>query len=492
MLLTVAADYLWLPVDRKADTVKLHFLCDGAKFQEIDIRLGIEHVEYYTSMDTGSYIGKAIEIKCCLPEKALDVLCFRDDPPCQDDTDRPQVHFTAGIGWINDPNGLICTDGIYHLFHQWNPYGTEWGNMHWGHAVSHDLISWERKGIVMAPDSSGTLYSGCGWQDKADVAGFGRDALLFFYTASGGCNQWSIEAGNQHTQHLAVSTDGGATLQKQGIILPHIKGGNRDPKVFYHSQSNAYIMVLFLDDYDFALFRSQDLIHWHESHRFSAEKMRECPDLFELPVENEPDVRKWVFWSADGYYMIGRFDGYRFSPESEVLSAYSTAMAYAAQTYAGVEDRVISMAWLRTVDDHGNYRGMMSVPNELSLVKQNGGYRVCFQPVRELWKYFTKSEDRKLSADSFRLNLNGEPTVIEVTWEKGQKMEMVIGNRIIQIQADGCRALLLVDRGMVEYWADGGTVYGAVEIDGSALNGCIELKQTQSMIVYEYCKTACC
>ena len=159
------------------------------------------------------------------------------------DTDypfRPRIHFTAPTGWINDPNGLVFTDGIWHLYHQWNPYGTEWGNMHWGHAVSHDLINWEHKGIVMELDEFGTVYSGCGWQDHANAAGFGRDTLLFLYTASGGCNQWSIDAGNQHTQRLAVSTDQGGTLRKSGLILDHIKGGNRDPKVFYHPESKAY------------------------------------------------------------------------------------------------------------------------------------------------------------------------------------------------------------------------------------------------------------
>lgn len=488
MRLKVTSRFLWMPADRTADTVKLSFLHEGARFQEIDIRLGITHAEYYVFMDVSRYVGKSIDICSNLSEEALQVLCCKNERPSPDNSNRPLVHYTADIGWINDPNGLVYADGTYHLYHQWNPYGTEWGNMHWGHAVSRDLITWEHKGVVMEPDITGTMYSGCGWHDQADAAAFGKGALLFFYTASGGCNQWSIEAGNQHTQHLAVSTDGGNTLQKQGMILPHIRGGNRDPKVFYHRESNAYIMVLFLDDYEFAVFRSADLIHWTESQRFSAEKMRECPDLFELPVENEPDVKKWVFWSADGYYLIGSFDGFRFTPESEVLSAYSTVMAYAAQTYAGVKNRVISVAWHRTGNDRGNYRGMMSIPNELTLVRTDHGLRIRFQPVREIWNCFKKREELLPAAGTASLPLHGKPAIAEITWEPGWEKKVVIGNNSIPIRATGNEVLLLIDHGIIEFWADDGTVYGAAETDQDALDGCLAFECVRKVISYEYCR----
>ena len=241
-------------------------------------------------------------------------------------SDRPALHFTAETGWINDPNGLVYADGVYHLYYQWNPFGTEWGNMHWGHAVSRDLITWEHRPVALMPDEFGTVYSGCGWQDHEGVAGFGKDALLFYYTAAGGSNQWSTDQGNKHTQRLAISTDGGETLQKVGTVIEHIKGENRDPKIFWHAESGAYIMVLYLDGTEFAIFRSADLLHWQESQRFSAERMWECPGLFALPVEDRPGEKKWVFWSADGYYRIGDFDGYAFHPETEVLTGYDTKL----------------------------------------------------------------------------------------------------------------------------------------------------------------------
>ncbi|MCR4682665.1 MAG: hypothetical protein K5647_04940 [Clostridiales bacterium] len=121
----------------------------------------------------------------------------------------------------------------------WIPYGTVWGNMHWGHAVSRDLFNWTRCGVALMPDDTGTMYSGSGLKDEKNAAGFGKDALLFFYTAAGGNNLWSAERGAKRTQRIAVSTDGGMTLEKRGYAVEHIKGGNRDPKVFYHEESGG-------------------------------------------------------------------------------------------------------------------------------------------------------------------------------------------------------------------------------------------------------------
>ena len=488
MNITVNGDFLWLPIQRNSSAVKLHFLSDGIKFQEIDISLCQDHPDYYAAMDLRHYAGRSIEIRGDVPDDILKSLCFHDTKPDTDYPFRPRIHFTAPTGWINDPNGLVFTDGIWHLYHQWNPYGTEWGNMHWGHAVSHDLINWEHKGIVMEPDEFGTVYSGCGWQDHANAAGFGRDTLLFLYTASGGCNQWSIDAGNQHTQRLAVSTDQGETLRKSGLILDHIKGGNRDPKVFYHPESKAYVMVLFLDDFEFAVFRSQDLIHWEESQRFSSPEMRECPDLFELQVINEPGRKKWVFWSADGYYLVGQFDGYQFLPETEVLTAYDTVMAYAAQTYAGVKDRVISVAWLRTGNSSGNFRGMMSVPSELSLIKQGNDYRIRFQPVREIRSHFRLNNEYTPEPDGITFQLSGEPVALKTSWQPGNAKEITAGGKTIRVRAKSKEVLFIADHGMIEYWADDGLIYGAVEVDEDILFHQISLKSGVSKVEMLTCR----
>lgn len=492
MILKADSRYLWLPVRRSGLMTKLQFFAGGSRFQEIDLPIGQDAADYYAAMDVRPWLGQEIEILGDLPEEALAGLRFSDSRPENEYPFRSRLHFTAETGWINDPNGLVYADGVWHLYHQWNPYGTEWGNMHWGHAVSRDLVNWERRDPVMAPDVYGTMFSGCGWQDHENAAGFGKDALLFFYTASGGCNQWSAEAGNRYTQRLAVSTDGGNTLKKTGVILEHIKGENRDPKVFWHQASRAYITVLFLDDYDFAVFRSQDLLHWQESQRFTAEKMRECPDLFELQVENEPGKTKWVFWSADGYYLVGWFDGYQFAPESEVLSAYDTSLPYAAQTFAGVQDRVISVAWLRTRSDLGNFRGMLSVPSELSLVRLEDGYRIRFMPVRELRPCFRIAAEQG-PADGLNLPLAGRPVLLELSFsgDPDRERQILIGGQAVSLPAGCAGAEILIDHGIAEYWADGGLRYGATEIGGDALGGRIEASfPVLSARLYEFASRA--
>ena len=486
MTVQITTRYLCLPVDRKSHVVKLHFYYQGEKFQEIDISLSADNVDFYGAVDVGKYMGQAIEIAGDIPAGSKEKIHCEDERPAAEYPFRPQIHFTAEPGWLNDPNGLIYADGVYHLYHQWNPFGTEWGNMHWGHAVSRDMITWEHRPVALEPDEYGTVFSGCAWQDRENTAGFGKDALLFFYTASGGCNQWSASAGNPHTQRLAVSSDGGLTLEKRGLILDHIKGDNRDPKVFYHKESTAYVMVLFLDGSEFAVFRSRDVLHWEESQRLVAEGMQECPDLFRLEVDNEPGEKKWVFWSADGYYMVGEFDGYQFTPETEVLSAYSTSLGYAAQTFAGMEDRTVSVAWLRTKSDRGNFRGMMSIPAELSLVKQGDSWKMCFRPVRELWKRFSESQEYTVRDGKAAIPMGGRPVVAVINWKPGEAHTVKVGTAEIDAGEPAQPLTLIVDNGIVEYFGDGGTVYGAVEVGENVLSGDITVcSGAESIRVFE-------
>ena len=488
--------YLWMPVDKKDPEVKLHFYCGEIKFQEVDIQLGGTDGDFYTAMDVSRYQGSEIEIRGNVPEEKLyNIFCYKEEVQNVYPF-RPQIHFAPRIGWHNDPNGLVYANGIYHLYYQWNPYGVIWGNMHWGHAVSRDLITWEHRPMVMEPDIYGTVYSGCGWQDTENRAGFGKDALLFFYTAAGGCSQWSADAGNEHTQRLAVSKDGGETLHKiDGTLIEHIVGGNRDPKIFYHSESKAYIMVLFMDGYEFSIFRSEDLIHWKESQRFSAEKMRECPDLFELPVEGAGEETRWVFWSADGYYLVGSFDGYCFAPESDVQSAYSTVLAYAAQTYAGLNDRVIGISWLRLENDRGNYRGAMSLPVEMSLAKRKEKYRILFRLPEEL-KAYRYLKDRTVTPDQpFKASLRGIAAELAVKWKEQESgiAKVQIGGTLFTVDFEQKKINIInpqvyaetkeicfdqgkeftldfvIDQEIIEFFGDGGTIYGAVETEENIL-----------------------
>ena len=513
MQIYVDKAYLWMPVDKKKPEVKLHFYCDKVKIQEIDIQLGGTDCDFYTAMDVSRYLGKNIEIAGDAEEHLHNIFC------CEETVQniypfRPKVHFSPYMGWHNDPNGLVYADGIYHLYYQWNPYGVIWGNMHWGHAVSRDLITWEHRPMVMEPDEYGTVYSGCGWPDTDNAAGYGEQALLFFYTAAGGCSQWSQEAGNEHVQRLAVSTDGGETLQKiDGTLIGHIRGGNRDPKVFYHTESHAYIMALFMDENEFAIFRSEDLLHWKETQRFSADGMRECPDLFELQVEGETE-KKWVFWSADGFYLIGSFDGFRFSPESPVQSAYSTVLAYAAQTYAGVADRVISISWLRLENDRGNYRGVMSLPTELSLVRQNKEYCIKFH-LPEEFKYYRKlrAEYENVEKEA-AVEFKGAASEIDIRWKQQERGKTILkigstdftvdfSKEIITIKnpevyddekkipftaENGLTLDIIADQEVIEFFGNNGIIYGAVETEENLLGKSAYLTssaQIETVKIYE-------
>ena len=203
--------------------------------------------------------------------------------------------------------------------------------------------------------------------------------------------------------------------------------------------------------------------------------MRECPDLFELPVVNEQNQKKWVFWSADGYYLVGRFNGFRFTPESDVLPAYDTDLPYAAQTYAGVTDRIISVAWLRTENDRGNFRGMMSVPSELSLVRQEGICRMRFRPVTEVWNRFTKSEEYSAESGSLVIHAAREPLLMKTFWKPCNIKEVSAGGKTLNIRSNSNEILFIMDHGITEYWADDGLRYGAVEVDEKALSGQISL-----------------
>ena len=232
---------------------------------------------------------------------------------------------------MNDPNGLVYADGNYHLYFQHNPFDVQWENMSWGHAVSKDLLHWEQKDEVLFPDETGTMFSGSGIVNDHEMLGLPKDALIFFYTAAGNNNKWST--GKQFTQRVAYSTDGGETLHKldKGVLEAVCKE-NRDPKVFWHEKSGAYIMTLWLEENDFGIFRSTDLLNWEQTDRLTLKDAWECPDLLCLKDENEDE--SWMFWSADGFYFWGEFDGFKFQTDGVRHMAYINKMAYAAQTYS--------------------------------------------------------------------------------------------------------------------------------------------------------------
>ena len=472
MLLQVTDRTMWLPVRRSSPEVKLCAAIGGKKFAEIDVCLAEGECEFYACADVSRYVGQEISVTGNVPDEALRGILFRPEEPGRDASFRPLIHFSPRFGWTNDPNGLVYADGVYHLYHQWNPYGTQWGNMTWGHAVSRDMVTWEDRPAAILPDEYGTVYSGCGFRDEKNAAGFGRDALLFFYTAAGGRNSWSVDAGNLFTQRLAVSLDGGATLEKKGAVLPHLCAENRDPKVFWHGESGAYIMALYLDGYEYALYRSNDLLHWTQTQTLTIDGMRECPDLFRLDMEGGQGGSKWVFWSADGFYVTGDFDGYRFTPDSQVQRGYATSLPYAAQTYSGTPGRTVSVAWLRTQSDVGWRCGMLSFPAELTLRDTDGGARLCVKPARELWQRFAKACEYAPEGGELRVPADGTALVFTLRADAPGTRTVRIGGAQFELPIDGDGATVIVDRGVAEFYARGGLLYGAVETDDHELKSC--------------------
>mmetsp|Transcript_76595 Transcript_76595/g.212782 ORF Transcript_76595/g.212782 Transcript_76595/m.212782 type:complete len:545 (-) Transcript_76595:136-1770(-) len=321
---------------------------------------------------------------------------------------RPHVHFTASRNWINDPNGLVHYDGEYHLFFQHNPSGNRWGNMSWGHAVSPDLLHWTPLPLALAPDGEDQyVFSGSAVMDWKNASGLqtapGQPPMVAIYT--------SASATRPYQQRLAFSIDRGRTFSKlPGAVVdsfrPQLRkfdgSDARDPKVQWHAPSARWIMVLWIRTDGrrqiVGLFSSSDLLSWTKLQDISFEGGDlgnykggfECPDLFELPVAGEPaSSRRWVLWSANGAYLVGTFDGFRFNSNSPALNA-EYGQGYAAQTFDGAPGgRRVQLSWLRpsSVKDEWRgepFRGQMTFPVSLELVRSRDGLLVRRLPVPEL------------------------------------------------------------------------------------------------------------
>jgi len=494
--LAVDRPYLHLPVKNGARKRLMRLLVDGRMVRQFEIELAEGKPDFWTYTDVGLWRGKTLRIeveRMREDSRALDALVTSDRLPGAEglyhEALRPQFHFSPARGWTNDPNGLVYHEGRYHLFFQHNPYGTKWGNMTWGHAVSRDLVHWEQRPDAIHPDRLGTIFSGSAVVDEGNTAGFssGREkAIVCFYTSAGGTNAQS--QGQPFAQSMAYSTDGGRSWTKYAgnPVLKHIVGNNRDPKVFWHRPSRQWIMALFLDQQQYALFASPNLKQWARLSDVPKLGCGECPDMFELPVDGDPGNRRWVFWGGSGNYLVGTFDGKRFTRQSGPHSARFGANDYAAQTYSDIpakDGRRIQLAWMAG----GRYPGMpfnqqMTAPRVLTLRTTPEGIRLFIEPVEEL-------KSLRDEAHSFRAATlaPGENPLAELTgrlWDieaeiepgeaervgfevRGHKIEYVVGEKKLVALGrtapvalvDGRLKLrLLVDRASVEVFAGDGRV----------------------------------
>jgi fructan beta-fructosidase len=295
---------------------------------------------------------------------------------------RGQFHFSARRGWNNDPNGLAFYRGEYHLFFQHNPYGWSWGNMHWGHAVSRDLVHWRELGDALAPDKFGPMFSGSAVVDWKNTSGLGRDGqppLVLFYTA----------AGDPTVQCIASSLDGRHfTKFEHNPVVPQITPGNRDPKVIWYEPRKSWIMTLYVETnktHTIHFLGSTNLKDWKLLSQ--TDGFFECPDFFELPVDGNPANKKWVLTAGSSEYRVGTFDGEKFTPETPKLPGHRGKAFYAAQTYSdlpAVDGRRIQIGWFQTETKGMPFNQSMTLPMELKLIGTPDGPRLTWTPVKEL------------------------------------------------------------------------------------------------------------
>jgi len=406
-----------------------------------------------------------------------------------DETYRPQFHFSAKANWLNDPNGLVFYQGEYHLFFQHNPTGINWGNMTWGHAVSPNLLSWQQLPNAIEPDRLGTIFSGSAVVDWANTAGFQKGdekTLVAIYTAAGGTSPESKD--QPFTQCIAYSNDLGRTWTKyaQNPVLKHIVKENRDPKVVWYAPTRRWIMALYKDGNTFAFFSSPDLKNWTHLHDIDTPECGECPDFFEMPVDGRKDRTKWVWTAANGRYLVGSFDGNRFTCEGTPLRVDYGKNYYAVQTYSDIpptDGRRIQIAWM----NGGRYPNMpfnqqMSIPCELQLRTFPEGIRMTRRPVKEIERIRTREHkwvDKPLNpGDNLLAGLSGDLFDIQAEIEPGEAREVgfrVRGEAItcavkdrkisclgadapLDLPAGRVRLQILVDRTTIEVFGNDGRV----------------------------------
>lgn len=389
---------------------------------------------------------------------------------------RPTVHFSTKNGWMNDPNGLIYLDGVYHMFYQYNPAEPNWGNMHWGHAESVDLIHWEEKDTAIFPDGRGTIFSGCAVLDEKNLLGKNIDekkAALLIYT----------KTDEPFCQNLSYSVDNFISIEEysNNPVVPHIKSQNRDPKVAFCDELDCYIMALYLDGDEYVILKSFDLQKWTTLQNVKLECDNECPDIF--PIYDNDGNRKWVFIGSNDKYLVGNFESGKFEAEQPVLSLHYGSSGYAGQTFNNMYGgRIIRMVWDRWFVQAENFKGQMGVPMEMSLVKNNGIYYLQANPVDEL-RNIVKSEaeycDVEITAENeFKASLEKTAHLITLKCQNlnaGQMTLTVFGVKInfdfgknelragdstapISVTNGGLDLTAVIDRCSIELFADGGKV----------------------------------
>jgi len=419
--------YLLLPVEEVMPDVRVSMIVNNKEVNVADVRLAVNRVDYFVPLDLSDYAGKNILLKFKLGSNdpirgKLSAVCCKE-MKLSDTFDtgnrekfRPTYHFSPLYGWMNDPNGMVYKDGEYHLFYQHNPYGSKWGNMHWGHAISKDLINWEHRPDAITPDALGTIFSGSAVVDTDNTAGFGAGAIVAIYTQNS----------DRQVQSIAYSTDNGRSFTKyeNNPVLTSDARDFRDPKVFWHKETQRWIMLLAVGQ-EMQIFSSSNLKDWAFESSFGEGQgahggVWECPDLFELPVDGTNE-KKWVllcnlnpggpFGGSATQYFVGTFNGKEFVNESPSKTKWMDwgKDHYATVTWSDAPDnRRIAIAWMSNwqyANDvpTSQYRSPNSVPRDLSLFTVDGETYLQSAPSPELLKLRDISKKRSFKVNGTRI-----------------------------------------------------------------------------------------
>lgn len=486
--------YLNIPVKNGATKLCMRLLQEGEIAREFEVELAPADPDFWVFLDLTPLQGKSLTLWADAVErdnKGFDAIQQADEIIGGEDLYRekyrPQFHFSSKRGWINDPNGLVYYAGEYHLFYQHNPYGWNWGNMTWGHAVSKDMIHWEELGDAIHPDALGTIFSGSAVVDEQNTAGFQQGdekTLVAVYTYAGDTSRWS--EGAKFTQAIAYSNDRGRSWIKYdgNPVLGHINGGNRDPKVIWHEPSKQWVMVLYLDDHRMGIFTSKDLKTWESQSELKC--FHECPELLQLPVDSDGNKIKWILYGAAGEYFIGEFDGKEYKPDGDAIPFNHGNCFYASQTFSNIPDedgRRIQIAWGSAGHADMPFNQMMNFPVELTLKTTEEGPRLFAWPIREIESLYRNTHsytpfELPGISHSFECGENGFLDIL-VVFENSDAVEFgltVCGITVSYYPEAGelrCKdktaplapeggkiqMRLLVDRLSVEIFANGGHVY---------------------------------
>ncbi|WP_438360885.1 DUF4980 domain-containing protein [Leyella stercorea] len=443
------SNYLLLPVQEKAEMCNVKVVDNNNQVKSLNVRLAVNHIDYYVPLALKPYSGSK--------GLALDIHVngtYRNDGDLSgftcwknmqladsfDTTNREQYrpiyHHTPTWGWMNDPNGMFYKDGVWHLYFQHNPYGSQWENMTWGHSTSTDLVNWTFEGDPIEPDMWGTVFSGSAVVDHDGTAGFGKGAVVAMYTS----------AGENQTQSIAYSNDNGKTFTKYAAnpVLTSNTPDFRDPHVFWNEDIKRWNMIL-AEGQHMNIYSSADLKDWKLESQFGAEYgnhggVWECPDLMKMKVRGT-DEYKWMlicninpggpFGGSATQYFVGQFDGHKFTCES--APEVTKWMDYGKDHYATVtfdnapDGRHVAIAWMSNWQ-YANlvptmqYRSANSVPRDLDLYEYEGQTYCGVTPSPELAAARPKKAVKTLSeACEMVVTLKGG-AIITLSNDKGEQV----------------------------------------------------------------------